>query len=231
MVFFKKWVFKRSNHYAYLGGRDFWWSLFYPLPVLLIRRQCHAGLEFGLRLPSLFRKKKKSEVGPNLEEEAWALDEVFSVVWRRRRQDGTTVPQASMQCSSADLMKEPSVTTTLREDFRRWGAPKNEKEFYLFKPKINWADLYVMFQDRRSRRWTNHSPRPHPCGCQVLFSEEMEIDLEDKWWLQLEEEGPLTQSFWKRRRSQFTSREELHEEGSPSAIKEGEIEEMISSIQ
>lgn len=42
--------------------------------------------------------------------------------------------------------------------------------------------------------------------------------------------GPLTQSFWKRRRSQFTSREELHEEGSPSAIKEGDIEEMISSV-
>lgn len=70
MVVFKKWVIKRSNHYAYLGGRDFWWSLFSPLPVLLIRRQCHAGLEFGLRLPSLFRNKQKSEVGPNLEEEA-----------------------------------------------------------------------------------------------------------------------------------------------------------------
>lgn len=25
---FKKWVIKRSNHYAYLGGRDFWWSFF-----------------------------------------------------------------------------------------------------------------------------------------------------------------------------------------------------------
>lgn len=62
-----------------------------------------------------------------------------------------------------------------------------EKEFDLIKPKINWADLYVMFQDRLRRPWTNHSPRPHPCGCQVLFSEEMEIDLEDKWWLQLEE--------------------------------------------
>jgi len=44
-----------------------------------------------------------------------------------------------------------------------------------------------MFQDRLRRPWTNHSPRPHPCGCQVLLSEEMEIDLEDKWWLQLEE--------------------------------------------
>lgn len=25
---FKKWVIKRSNHYAYLGGRYFWWSFF-----------------------------------------------------------------------------------------------------------------------------------------------------------------------------------------------------------
>lgn len=25
---FQKWVIKRSNHYAYLGGRDFWWSFF-----------------------------------------------------------------------------------------------------------------------------------------------------------------------------------------------------------
>lgn len=25
---FKKWVIKRSNHYAYLGGRYLWWSFF-----------------------------------------------------------------------------------------------------------------------------------------------------------------------------------------------------------
>ncbi|KAH0438670.1 hypothetical protein IEQ34_023180 [Dendrobium chrysotoxum] len=58
------------------------------------------------------------------------------------------------------------------------------------KPKRNWADLYVMFQDRRNHRWTNNSPGPHPCGCQVL--EEMEIDLEDKWWL--EEDHSLSPS-------------------------------------
>lgn len=74
-----------------------------------------------------------------------------------------------------------------------------------------------MFQDRRNHRWTNNSPGPHPCGCQVLFSE---VDLEDKWWLQLEEDHSLSPY----ERSKFTSREELHEEGSPSAIQEGEIE-------
>lgn len=80
------------------------------------------------------------------------------------------------------------------------------------KPKINWADLYVMFQDRRSRRWTNHSPGPHPCGCQVLFSEEMEIDLEDKWWLQLEEDHSLSPS----EKREEATREELHEEALES---------------
>ncbi|PKU66609.1 hypothetical protein MA16_Dca024091 [Dendrobium catenatum] len=49
------------------------------------------------------------------------------------------------------------------------------------KPKKNWVDLYVMFQDRWNNRWTNSSPVPHPCGCHVL--EEMEIDLEEKWGL------------------------------------------------
>ncbi|KAK8934170.1 hypothetical protein KSP39_PZI014392 [Platanthera zijinensis] len=60
------------------------------------------------------------------------------------------------------------------------------------KPKRNWADLYVMFQDRRNHCCTNNESGPHPSACQVLFSEEMEIDLEDKWWLQLEEDHSLS---------------------------------------
>lgn len=48
MVVFKKWVIKRSNHYAYLAGRDFWWYFFSPLPVLLMFLQYHAGFEFGM---------------------------------------------------------------------------------------------------------------------------------------------------------------------------------------
>ncbi|KAK8942440.1 hypothetical protein KSP39_PZI009578 [Platanthera zijinensis] len=63
------------------------------------------------------------------------------------------------------------------------------------KPKRNWADLYVMFQDCRNHRWTNNESGPHPSGCQVLFSEEMEIDLEDKWLLQLEEDHSLS-PYW-----------------------------------
>ncbi|PKU78960.1 hypothetical protein MA16_Dca000304 [Dendrobium catenatum] len=50
------------------------------------------------------------------------------------------------------------------------------------KLKRNWADLYVMFQDHQNHRWTNNSPGPHPYRCQVL--EEMEINMEDKWWLE-----------------------------------------------
>ncbi|KAH0450387.1 hypothetical protein IEQ34_021079 [Dendrobium chrysotoxum] len=58
------------------------------------------------------------------------------------------------------------------------------------KLKRNWVDLYVMFQDHRNHHLTNNSLGPHPCGCQVL--EEMEIDLEDKWWL--EEDHSLSPS-------------------------------------
>jgi len=120
----------------------------------------------------------------------------------------TRVPQASIQCSSADLMKEPSVTTTLRLELKA-------KNLILLSRRS--TGQISMLCSKTAGPWTNHSPRPHPCGCQVLFffSEEIEIDNEDKWWLQLEKKGPLTQSFLKRIRSPFTSREELHEEGEP----------------
>lgn len=142
-----------------------WWS--WLLVVFLFSSSCSIDQKavprrflIRVKAPSLFRqKKRRSRTNSNKKPELLEKGEVFSVLWRRRRKGSTTVRTASKHARLLCWPDERAIgDKRILEKWKRIGSSE-------MKPKRNWADLYVMFQDRRNHRWTNNESGPHPCGC------------------------------------------------------------------
>jgi len=210
-----------------------WWS--WLLVVFIFSSSCSIDrkavprrwrIRVKLRLPSLFRNKKIiSRTKPRRRSLSTGRS-VFRCMTKKKKgwDKGTASKHAMLLC----WPDERAIGDNKNE--RRFSQPPRMKKNLILLSRRSTGQISMLCSKTASAAL---GPIIHqgriPADARFFLARRWKSIWRTSGGYSLKR-GPLTQSWWKRRRSQWTSREELHEEGSPSAIKEGEIEEMISSI-